>query len=48
MKNTLRMMILALLAFGMFACGGKKLTEEDLREAQATLFNEDQSSSQSG
>ena len=43
MKNTLRMMILALLAFGMFACGGKKLTEEDLREAQATLFNEDQS-----
>jgi outer membrane protein assembly factor BamD (BamD/ComL family) len=37
------MMILALLAFGMFACGGNILTEEDLREAQATLFNEDQS-----
>ncbi len=34
-------MVFALLAFGMFACGGnrKKLTPEDVQAAQATLFN---------
>lgn len=34
-------MVFALLAFGMFACGvnEKKLTLEDMRAAQATLFN---------
>ena len=41
MKKTLKMMVFALLAFGLFACGGygKKLTLEDMRAAQATLFN---------
>ena len=37
------MMTLALLAFGMMACGEKKLTQEDLKAAEATLFNEDHS-----
>ena len=41
MKKTLKLMTFAVLAFGMLACGGneKKLTLEDLREAQSTLFN---------
>lgn len=41
MKKHLRIMVFALLAFGMFACGGneKKLTQEDVLAAQATLFN---------
>ena len=43
MKKTLRLMLVALLAFGMFACGEKKLTEDDLKKAEETLFNEDQS-----
>ena len=35
------MMVFALLAFGLFACGGngKRLTLEDLRAAQSTLVN---------
>ena len=37
------MMAFALLAFGMFACGGEQLTEADLKEAEKTLFNADQS-----
>ena len=38
-------MLFALLAFTMLACGGKekKLTYDDLKAAQATLFNEDHS-----
>ena len=43
MKNTLKIMMLALLAFGMMACGEKKVTQEDLKAAEATLFNEDHS-----
>lgn len=45
MKNTLKMMLFASLAFGMLACGGngQKLTREDLKAAEATLFNEDRS-----
>ena len=43
MKNTLKLMAFALLAFGMFACGGKQLTQADLKEAEKTLFNADQS-----
>lgn len=45
MKNTLKIMMFALLAFGLFACGEteKKLTNADLREAEKTLFNEDKS-----
>ena len=42
MKKTLKLMLVALLAFCMFACGEKKLTEDDLKEAETTLFNEDQ------
>ena len=43
MKNTLKLMMLAVLAIVMLACGGKeqKLTQEDLKAAEATLFNED-------
>ena len=43
MKKTLKTMVFAVLAFGLFACGGngKKLTVEDMRDAQATLFNAD-------
>ena len=41
MKKTLKIMMLALIAFGMMACGEKKLTEKDLKAAEATLFNED-------
>jgi len=45
MKKTLRMVVAAMLALAMFACGGKeqKLTQDDLKAAQATLFNEDRS-----
>ena len=43
MKNILKLMFLAFLAFGLFACGEKKLTREDLKAAEATLFNEDKS-----
>ena len=45
MKKTLKLMFFALLAFGMFACGEteKKLTYYDLKEAEKTLFNADQS-----
>ena len=42
MKKTLKMMVFALLALGMLACGGnaKKITVEELKEAQAVLFSE--------
>jgi len=40
MKRTLNLMLVALLVFGMFACGEKKLTEEDLKKAETALFNE--------
>ncbi len=36
-------MTFALLAFALSACGGKQITQEDLKEAEATLFNEDHS-----
>ena len=35
-------MAFALLSFGLFACGGKQLTEADLKEAEKNLFNVDQ------
>ena len=41
MKNTLKLMLAVILAFGMFACGEKKLTQDDLKKAEATLFNDD-------
>lgn len=42
MKNTLKLMLAVLLAFGMFACGGneKKVTEEDLKAVESTLSDE--------
>ena len=38
-------MVAALLTLGMWACGGneQKLTVDDLKKAEATLFNEDHS-----
>lgn len=41
MKNTLNLMLFALLAFGMMACGEKKLTQEDMKEAELSLFGDD-------
>ena len=41
MKKTLKMMLVALLALGMFACGEKKVTEDELKEAEKALFNDD-------
>lgn len=43
MKKSLNIMMAVVLAFGMMACGEKKLTKEDLQAAEATLFNENQS-----
>jgi len=41
MKKALQIMMLAVLAFGMMACGEKKLTQEDMKEAELTLFGDD-------
>lgn len=43
MKQSLKLIVFALLAFGMMACGEKKVTYDDLKAAEATLFNEDNS-----
>ena len=40
MKKTFKVMILALLAFGMFSCGEKKQTYADMKKVEATLFKE--------
>ena len=42
MKKTLKLMAVALLALGLFACGEsqKEITLEEVREAQSILFNE--------
>ena len=40
MRKTLNLMFIAVLALSLFACGEKKLTYEDMRKAEATLFNE--------
>lgn len=42
MKKTLKLTLITLLALGLFACGEKKISEDDLRKAEAALFNEDQ------
>ena len=34
-------MLVATMAFAMLACGEKKLTQDDLKKAEAALFNED-------
>lgn len=41
MKKSQIIALTALLAFGMLACGEKKITKEDLLKSQAELFNED-------
>lgn len=41
MKNTLKLTIAILLAFSMFACNEKKLTLDDMREAEASLMGDD-------
>ena len=43
MKKTLKLMMFAVLAFAMAACGGnqKEITHDDLKKAEATLFNDD-------
>ena len=41
MKKTINLMLVAIMAFGMLACGGKKVTEDDLKMAEAALFNDD-------
>lgn len=41
MNKTMKLMLVAVLACGMLACGGKKTTEEDLKKAEAALFNDD-------
>lgn len=41
MKKTLKLMLVAMIALGMMACGRKKVTEEDLKKAEAALFNDD-------
>ena len=40
MRNTLKIMVFAVLAFGLFACGEKKLTQDDMKAAEKTLMNE--------
>ena len=42
MKKALKLMAIALLTLGLFACGEsrKKITLEEVREAQSLLFNE--------
>ena len=47
MKKYLTLITLAIMAFAMTACGGKKLTEEDLKAAEATLFNADKTVNES-
>lgn len=41
MKKAFKMMFIALLTLSMFACGEKKLTFNDMKKAEATLFKED-------
>ena len=40
MKKMFKMMLVATLAFCMLACGEKKLTHEDMKKAEASLFDE--------
>lgn len=39
MKKTLDLLFVAVLALGMFACGEKKLTYQDMKKAEASLFD---------
>ena len=40
MKKTFKLMLVAMLALGVFACGEKKLTYQDMKKAEASLFDE--------
>lgn len=40
MKKVFQIVMLAVLAFGMMACGEKKLTQDDLKKAELTLADE--------
>ena len=40
MKKTFKLLFIALLAMGMFACGEKKQTYQDMKKIEATLFDE--------
>lgn len=40
MKKTFKLLFVALLAMGMFACGEKKQTYQDMKKIEATLFDE--------
>lgn len=40
MKKVFQIVMLAVLAFGMMACGEKKLTQDDLKKAESTLVDE--------
>ena len=42
MKNTMKLMLVALMAFSMVACGNR-IKEEDLKKAEASLFNDNNS-----
>ena len=42
MKNTMKLMLVALMAFFMVACGNR-IKEEDLKKAEASLFNDNNS-----
>ena len=41
MKKTINLLFVAVLALGMFACGEKKLTYQDMKKAEATLFDKE-------
>ena len=41
MKKTINLLFVAVLALGMFACGEKKLTYQDMKKVEATLFDEE-------
>ena len=46
MKPSLKLISLVLLAFSMLACGERKLTDADMKRAEATLYNDDMSTNE--
>lgn len=41
MKKVLRIMVAVVLAFGLFACGEKKITEQELKDLEAVVLSPD-------
>lgn len=39
MKNILKIMLAVVLAIGMFACGERKITEQELKDLEAAVLN---------